>query len=165
MTAGLLRVAILTVSDAGSQGEREDTSGAAIAQWAADRSYTVADRALVSDDTGDIVRVLTRWADGGDIDVILTTGGTGLTARDVTPEATMAVLDKDAPAIAEAMRMTAYPGFPAAALSRGVAGVRGRTLIVNHPGSPGGGRDGLAVLEGIVDHAADLLRDLHRGHP
>ncbi len=165
MTAGPLRVAILTVSDAGSRGEREDTSGEAIARWAGDRDYHVAARSLVPDETGEIVRTLVQWADSGDIDLILTTGGTGLTSRDVTPEATGAVLDRHAPGIAEALRMTAYPRLPAAALSRGLAGVRGRTLIVNLPGSPGGVGDGLAVLAGFVDHAGDLLRDLQRGHP
>lgn len=165
MTAGPLRVAILTVSDAGSRGEREDTSGDAIARWAGDRDYHVAARSLVPDETGEIVRILVQWADSGDVDLILTTGGTGLTSRDVTPEATGAVLDRHAPGIAEALRMTAYPRLPAAALSRGLAGVRGRTLIVNLPGSPGGVGDGLSVLAGFVDHAGDLLRDLQRGHP
>ena len=125
----------------------------------------MAERSLVPDETGEIVRILVQWADSGEVDLILTTGGTGLTSRDVTPEATGAVLDRHAPGIAEALRMTAYPRLPAAALSRGLAGVRGRTLIVNLPGSPGGVGDGLAVLAGFVDHAGDLLRDLQRGHP
>ena len=161
----ILRVAVLTVSDAGSRGEREDTSGAAIAEWIRERGYSEAARELVPDETLSIVRVLTRLADRGDVDVILTTGGTGLTARDVTPEATRAVLDKEAPGIAEAIRMTAYQKLPAAALSRGVAGVRRHTLIVNLPGSTGGVRDGLAVLNTVVDHAGDLLRGIQRGHP
>lgn len=165
MTSRPLRVAILTVSDAGSRGEREDKSGDAIARWAGDCDYLVAGRSLVPDETGEIVAAMVKWADSGDVDLILTTGGTGLTSRDVTPEATGAVLERPAPGIAEALRMTAYPRLPAAALSRGLAGVRGRTLIVNLPGSPSGVRDGLTVLQGFVDHAGDLLRDIQRGHP
>jgi molybdopterin adenylyltransferase len=153
-----MRIAILTISDAGSRGERADTSGDAIAAWAGERKYTIVERALVPDETGPIVGALLRWADGNNIDLILTTGGTGLTARDVTPEATKAVLDKEAPGIAEALRNAAYPRFPRAALSRGVAGVRGKTLIVNLPGSPGGVKDGLAVLNDIIEHAVGLVR-------
>ena len=153
-----MRVAILTISDAGSRGEREDRSGPAVAEWATAHGWQVAERALVPDDTDRIAELLRTWADGNRADLILTTGGTGLTLRDVTPEATRAVLEREAPGIPEAMRASAVGRFPRAALSRAVAGTRGRSLIINLPGSPGGVRDGLAVLDGIVEHAVELLR-------
>ena len=159
-----LRLAILTISDAGHRGERADTSGDAIAAWAAERGYALAERALVPDETGRIAGMLCAWADGDVADLVLTTGGTGLTPRDVTPEATRAVLEKEAPGIAEALRMAVYPRFPRAALSRGTAGVRARTLIVNLPGSTGGVRDGLAVLNDLVEHAVELVRGERTGH-
>jgi molybdopterin adenylyltransferase len=159
-----IRVAILTISDAGSRGERADTSGDAIASWAADRGYAVSERALVPDETGRIASTLAAWADQGKADLILTTGGTGLSPRDVTPEATRAILEKEAPGIAEALRVAVYPRFPRAALSRGTAGVRGRSLIVNLPGSPGGVRDGLGVLEGLVEHAVAVIRGERTEH-
>jgi molybdopterin adenylyltransferase len=159
-----LRLAILTISDAGSRGERADSSGDLIASWGKERGYSITERALIPDETERIAGVLLEWADANRADVILTTGGTGLTARDVTPEATRAVLDKEAPGIAEAIRMSAFPKFPRAALSRGLSGVRGKALIVNLPGSTGGVRDGLAVLNDLIEHAVELLRGEKTGH-
>jgi molybdenum cofactor synthesis domain-containing protein len=159
-----LRLGILTISDAGSRGERVDGSGDLIAGWARERGYTLAQRALVPDETGRIASILSEWSDGNRADVILTTGGTGLTQRDVTPEATRAVLEKEAPGIAEALRMSVVPKFPRAALSRGLAGVRGKTLIVNLPGSTGGVRDGLTVLNDLIEHAVELIRGDKTGH-
>lgn len=159
-----LRLAILTISDACSRGERADSSGDLIANWAKERGYAMTERALVPDETSRIAAILAEWCDGHRADVILTTGGTGLTERDVTPEATRAILDKKAPGIAEALRLSVFPRFPRAALSRGTAGVRAKTLIVNLPGSPGGVRDGLGVLNDLVEHAVELVSGVKTGH-
>src|SRR6266849_851919 len=159
-----MRVAILTVSDLGALGQREDTSGEAILDWAVGRGYEVAVRSVVPDETDRVAGKLARWADSGEVDVILTTGGTGLTARDVTPEATEAVLDRLAPGIAEALRGVAAPKFPRAWLSRGLAGTRGKTLIVNLPGSSGGVADGLDVLELFLYHAVELVTGVRAAH-
>lgn len=155
---------MLTISDAGARGERADASGDAAAAWARALSADVSARAIVADESLAIVTQLLAWCDDDVADLVLTTGGTGLSARDVTPEATRAVLEREAPGIAERLRAVTGITFPRAALSRGVAGVRGRTLIVNLPGSTSGVRDCLAAFEPIAKHAVDIVRGAATDH-
>lgn len=160
-----MRVAVLTISDACAAGARHDASGETIVAWLADRGeWRLAHRAVVADDSVAIVRTLLAWCDDDQADLVLTTGGTGLSPRDLTPEATRAVLDREAPGIGERIRGLSLATFPRAALSRGTAGVRGRTLIVNLPGSPGGVRDALAALEPVIMHAVQITRGAATDH-
>jgi molybdopterin adenylyltransferase len=159
-----MRIAVLTISDACAKGERHDTSGDTIVAWATERKHAVAARALVADETVEIVRALLGWCDADAADLVLTTGGTGLAPRDVTPEATRSVLEREAPGIAEELRRHGAQSTKYSVISRGVAGVRNKTLIVNLPGSPKAVEDGLKVLASIVDHAVKLIRDEPTAH-
>jgi len=154
-----IRFGILTLSDRSARGEREDTSGPALADLIRAQSWSVAEQAILPDDESSIRAVLIAWADGGRFDVILTTGGTGFAPRDVTPEATRAVIQRETPGLAEAMRSDSLKKTPHAMLSRSVAGIRGRTLIVNLPGSPKGAVENLQTILPVLSHAVQLLTD------
>lgn len=153
----MIRVAVLTVSDGVAAGVRQDRAGEAARAWVERHGWSLVERNVVADETADIAATLCRWADGDGVDLILTLGGTGLGPRDVTPEATASILERPAPGISEALRASGSASTPFAILSRGVAGARCRTLIVNLPGSERAVREGLDVLERIVPHAVDLL--------
>lgn len=150
------RVSVLTVSDGVAAGKREDTSGAAAAAWIRDRGWELAEHRTVPDEIDRIRPELVRAADEG-VHLVLTLGGTGLGPRDVTPEATAGIIGREAPGIAEALRADGMRKTPHAMLSRGVAGVRGTTLIINLPGSERAVKEGLALLARSLPHALDLL--------
>ncbi len=155
-----MNIGVLTISDRSAQGERADASGPLIVEFVTRRlSAVVARQAVIPDEFALIRDTLIAWADPDDLDVILTTGGTGFAPRDVTPEATRAVIEREAPGLAEAMRAASLAVTPHAMLSRAVAGIRGRTLIINLPGSPKAVRENLGVIAAVLPHAVQLLRD------
>jgi len=154
-----LRVGVITISDRSSRGEREDASGPALQVQIMDQGWEVVRTKIISDDFQTIKDVLASWTDDGELDVILTTGGTGFSPRDITPEATQAVIERAAPGLTEAMRAASLRITPHAMLSRAIAGIRKRTLIVNFPGSPKAATENLTVILPVLNHAVQLLQD------
>ncbi|MES0339024.1 MAG: MogA/MoaB family molybdenum cofactor biosynthesis protein [Anaerolineales bacterium] len=162
-----MRIAVLTISDRSAQGEREDRSGPLIQEIALQRGWEVIATDIIADEQVEIEERLVSWCDSGEIDLVLTTGGTGFSPRDRTPEATCKVVERLAPGLAEAMRARSMSKTPHAMLSRAVAGIRKSTLIVNLPGSPKAVEENLAVIIPALPHAIQLLRedpDVEQGH-
>lgn len=154
-----LRVGILTISDRSALGERADLSGPALRQLVETQGWEINVQAISPDESLIIQEILAAWADSGEVDIILTTGGTGFAPRDITPEATLAVIERPAPGLAEAMRAASLKITPHAMLSRAVAGIRKRSLIINLPGSPKGAVENLQIVLPVLVHAVQLLSD------
>jgi len=154
-----IRFGILTLSDRSSRGERADASGPALANLIQAEGWSVVKQALLPDEESAIREILTSWADGSEMDIILTTGGTGFSPRDVTPEATRAIIEREAPGLAEAMRAASLRVTPHAMLSRIVTGIRRKTLIINLPGSPKGAVENFQVVIPVLPHAVQLLQE------
>ncbi|HJW89350.1 MAG TPA: MogA/MoaB family molybdenum cofactor biosynthesis protein [Anaerolineales bacterium] len=159
----MIHFGVLTVSDRSARGERTDASGPVLEQAILEQGWSVARTAILPDDDGLLREALANWADSGEVDIILTTGGTGFSRRDVTPEATKAVIEREAPGLAEAMRLASLKVTPHAMLSRATAGIRGRTLIVNLPGSPKAALENLQVVMSVLPHAVQLLTEDPQG--
>jgi molybdopterin adenylyltransferase len=151
------RVAIITVSDKGSRGEREDTSGPALKKFLGD-AYDVRDVLIVPDETAVIADAIKRLVDDEKADLVVTTGGTGVTKRDVTPEATRSVIDRELPGFAEAIRMESYKITPHGIISRGICGIRGESMIINLPGSPKGAVECLGFVIDAIPHALAKIK-------
>ena len=158
----MIRAAILTVSDTCSQGGREDVSGRTIAEMLAGDTFEIAEKKIVADDLTTIADALKRFSDEAGVDVVLTTGGTGLGPRDVTPEATASACERMVPGLGELMRAEGLKKTRNAVLSRGTAGVRGKTLVVNLPGSPKAVKESLEIILGVLPHAVKMM--LGGGH-
>lgn len=154
-----IRFGILTLSDRSSRGERADSSGPALTRLIQAEGWSITKQSILPDDESAIRQILIEWADSGDVDIILTTGGTGFSPRDVTPEATRAVIEREAPGLAEAMRAVSLKITPHAMLSRVVTGIRKRTIIINLPGSPKGAVENLQVVLPVLPHAVQLLQE------
>jgi len=154
-----IRFGILTLSDRSSRGERADTSGLALARLIQAQGGSVTKQAILPDDESAIRATLIEWVDSGEMDVLLTTGGTGFSPRDVTPEATRSVIEREAPGLAEAMRAASLKITPHAMLTRIVTGIRKKTLIINLPGSPKGAVENLQVVLPVLEHAIKLLQE------
>jgi molybdopterin adenylyltransferase len=154
-----LRFGILTVSDRSARGLRPDLSGPALVELVTAQGWKIERTAVIADDLDALRETLSTWADGAGLDVILTTGGTGFSPRDVTPEATRLVIERDAPGLAEAMRFESLKHTPHAMLSRALAGIRGRVLIINLPGSPRAAVENLQVILPALPHAVELLHE------
>jgi molybdenum cofactor synthesis domain-containing protein len=152
-----MRIGVLTVSDKGAAGEREDTSGPAVVELMRQLDAEAVETSIVPDDREQISATLRRWADDLGLDVILTTGGTGFGPRDLTPEATLDIAERQAPGMAEAMRLVGRESTPLASLSRSVVATRGRTLIINLPGSERGARESLEAILELIPHATRTL--------
>ena len=155
----MIRFGIITLSDRSSRGEREDLSGPALASFLQSENCPVLKQLILPDDESALRRVLVEWTDGDELDVILTTGSTGFAPRDIAPEATRAVIEKVAPGLAEVMRAESLKKTNHAMLSRAGAGIRGRTLIINLPGSPKGAVENLQFVFPVLNHAVQLLRE------
>ena len=162
-----LRFGILTVSDRSSRGERPDSSGPALVERLRAQGWEVTRQDILPDNAAALSRTLADWADDGRLDIIITTGGTGFAPRDVTPEATRAVIQREAPGLAEAMRLSSAEKSKHAMLSRAVAGIRGRVLIINLPGSPKAAVENLETVLPVLEHASQLLHEnpeAEKGH-